>query len=149
MLSISIFRMASTSSARPDSSVMLPLRYPWLWMLLGWVLVAGVCIGSLMPGNAVPHFSVSDKVVHAGSYFLLMVWFAGLYPRTRHIRIALVLLALGVTLDVIQGGIASRTFDPFDIAANAGGILFALALSFWLLEGWCQRMEQWLTTSSP
>lgn len=128
---------------------MLPLRYPWLWMFLGWALVAGVCLGSLLPGNALPEISVSDKLLHGASYFLLMVWFAGLYPRTRHIWIALVLLGLGITLDVVQGGTRSRSFDPFDIVANAGGILVAFALSFWLLEGWCQRMERWLTTSSP
>jgi VanZ family protein len=125
---------------------MLPLRYPWLWLALGWALVAGVCIGSLMPGSSVPDLRLSDKLLHAGSYFLLMVWFAGLYPRVRHIWIALVLFALGLTLDVLQSGTATRSFDPRDVAANAAGILFALALSFWLLEGWCQRMERWLVS---
>lgn len=127
---------------------MLPLRYPWFWLALGWALVVGVVIGSLMPGSSVPDIRLSDKVLHAGSYFLLMVWFAGLYRRARHVWIALVLFGLGLTLDVLQSGTTSRTFDPLDVAANASGILVALAMSFWLLEGWCQRMEQWLVSST-
>jgi len=116
-------------------------------MLLGWLLVASVVAGSLLPGSSVPHISLSDKLLHAGSYFLLMVWFAGLYPRTRHAVIALVLFGLGAALDILQGGTTTRSFDPRDIAANAGGILVAFVLSFWLLEGWCQRMERWLVPS--
>jgi VanZ family protein len=123
---------------------MLPLRYPWVWLALGWALVAAVCLGSLLPGPTVPDIGLSDKLQHAGSYFLLMVWFAGLYPRGRHVWIALVLFALGATLDVLQSGTATRMFDPRDVAANAAGILTALALSFWLLEGWIQRMERWI-----
>jgi VanZ family protein len=117
-------------------------------MLLGWLLVAAVCIGSLMPGSQVPSIAVSDKVLHAGSYFMLMVWFAGLYPRSRHAWIALVLFLLGLTLDILQSGTATRQFDPLDVVANATGILLGLALSTLLLEGWCQRMEQWLIPSS-
>ncbi|HEX7081957.1 MAG TPA: VanZ family protein [Gammaproteobacteria bacterium] len=128
---------------------MLPLRYRWVWMLLGWLLVAGVCAGSLLPGAAVPDLGFSDKLQHGTSYFLLMVWFAGLYPRARHVWIALVLFALGAGLDLLQLSVASRSFDPRDIAANAAGILIAFALSFWLLEGWCQRMERWFAWSRP
>ena len=121
---------------------MLPLRYPWLWLALGWLLVIGVCVGSLMPGDMLPTFSVRDKVLHAGSYFLLMTWFAGLYGRRYHAVIAAILLGLGIALDVVQGGTATRTFDPRDIVANALGILLGLVLSLWLLGGWCQWLER-------
>lgn len=126
---------------------MVPLRYPWLWRLAGWAMIAGVVVGSLMPGHAIPRMVASDKLLHAGMYFLLMIWFAGLYRRSRHAWIALGLMALGLGLDLLQGLTSSRTFDPADVAANAGGILAALVLSYRLLEGWCQRMEQWLVPS--
>lgn len=126
---------------------MLPLRFPWLWRLIGWVMIGGVVAGSLMPGHSIPPMVYNDKWLHAATYFLLMVWFAGLYPRGRHLWIALGLLGLGVALDLLQGMTTSRSFDLLDIAANAGGILAALVLSFWLLEGWCQRMERWLVPS--
>lgn len=124
---------------------MLQFRYPWLWVGLGWALVLGVCAGSLVPGTMLRAMSISDKLLHAGSYFVLMVWFAGLYRRSFHGLIALVLFALGAALDGMQGMTTTRSFDPRDIAANATGVLAGLVLSTWLLEGWVQRLERrWL-----
>lgn len=126
---------------------MLPLRYPWLWRLGGWVLIVAVSAGSLLPGHSVPAVALSDKLVHAGSYFLVMIWFAGLYRRSRHVWIALGLFALGVVLDLLQGGVGTRSFEALDIAANAAGLTLAFVLSYWLLEGWCLRMERLLVPS--
>jgi VanZ family protein len=128
---------------------MLPLRFPWVWVLLGWVLLIGVCVASLIPAADLPVVGISDKIEHAGSYFLLMLWFAGLYPPSRHLWLAVGLFALGAALDVLQLGTTSRHFDLRDIAANGVGIALAFALSYWLLGGWCQRVEHWLTPSSP
>jgi hypothetical protein len=36
----------------------------------------------------------------------------------------------------------TRSFELLDIAADAVGIVAALVLSAWLLEGWCQRVER-------
>ena len=121
---------------------MPPLRYPWVWWTLGWLLVAGVAVGSLIPGSMVAGFSPRDKLLHAGSYLVLMVWFSGLYRRERHIVIALLLLAFGFALDVAQGATPDRVFDLRDVAANAGGILVGLLLSRFVFVGWCQRVEQ-------
>jgi VanZ family protein len=120
----------------------LPLRYPWFWLALGWLLVLGVCFGSLVPGQVLRAVSIGDKILHSGSYFLLMVWFAGLYPRSRHAIIAAVLLALGIALDAAQSQTATRSFDVEDIMANGAGILCGLVLSLSLLAGWCQRLER-------
>jgi VanZ family protein len=121
---------------------MLPLRYPWVWWALGWLLVGGVAVGSLMPGSLVPGFSSRDKLLHAGSYLILMVWFSGLYRRERHIVIAMLLLVLGFALDVAQTTRPSRVFDLQDVAANAGGIIIGLLLARFVFIGWCQRVEQ-------
>lgn len=124
---------------------MLPLRYPRIWLTLGWLLVLGVIVGSLLPGPVIREITpaISDKLMHIGAYFALMLWFAGLYPRVRHPRVAAALLALGIALDVLQG-VATRTrsFELLDIAADAVGLIAALALSAWLLEGWCLRVER-------
>jgi VanZ family protein len=120
----------------------LPLRYPWVWMTFGWALVAAVVIGSLTPGDLARSLSIHDKLMHAGSYFLLMIWFAGLYRRSRHLAIALVLFCLGTVLDMLQAGTATRHFDLRDVLANASGILLGLVMSYWLLEGWCQSLER-------
>jgi VanZ family protein len=124
---------------------LLPLRYPRFWLSFGWLLVLGVIAGSLMPAPVVREITppVSDKLMHFGSYFALMVWFAGLYRRGRHVLIAAQLLGLGVALDVLQGtATRTRSFEVLDIAADAAGILAALLLSLWLLEGWCLHLER-------
>ncbi|HUO67732.1 MAG TPA: VanZ family protein [Gammaproteobacteria bacterium] len=130
---------------------MLPLRYPYVWLLLGWLLVIGVVVGSLLPGPIIKEITpaVNDKVEHFSAYFVLMMWFGGLYPRAKHLSVAGALLFLGIALDVLQGvATTTRTFDLLDIAADAVGILVALALSFSLLEGWCQRLERFTIRSA-
>jgi len=121
---------------------LLPLRFPKWWSGLGWLLVVGVIVGSLLPGSALPDVSVNDKVEHAGAYCLLMVWFAGLYPRRLYLLIAAVLLALGIGLDLLQGLTRTRSLEVYDILADLVGIVIGCGLSIWLLGGWCQRLEQ-------
>ena len=121
---------------------MLPLRYPKLWTALAWLLTAGVIVGSLLPGEVVADIPVRDKLMHAGSYLLLMVCFAGIYRRGVYPVVAAVLLSLGLSLDLLQLLTETRSFDWGDIAMNCVGIVTGLVLSWWLLGGWCQRIEQ-------
>ena len=121
---------------------MLPLRFPKLWTAVAWLLTAGVIVGSLLPGDVVAAIHVRDKVLHAGSYFILMVSFAGFYRRGLYPIVAVVLLALGVSLDLLQLLTETRSFDWNDIAMNTAGIAAGLVLSWSLLGGWCQRVEQ-------
>jgi VanZ family protein len=127
---------------------MLPVRYPWMWLSLGWLLVLSVIVGSLVPGELLRSITVSDKIMHAGSYFVLMVWFAGLYHRSKHAVVAGVLIALGIALDVAQGATQTRSFDLQDIGADAAGVLAGLLLSLWFFEGWCLRVERYLEPSA-
>lgn len=123
---------------------MLPLRYPWAWLSLGSLLVVAVCVGSLVPAQTLQavSFEIGDKLLHGASYFVLMIWFAGLFARRHHFLVAAVLLALGVGLDVAQSRTATRSFELEDIAADGVGILCGLMLSWSLLAGWCQRLER-------
>lgn len=121
---------------------MLPLRFPWVWWSLGWLLVAGVIVFSLLPGSAVPSFWLRDKALHALAYFLLMIWFSGIYRRERHWLIAIALFVLGFALDVAQRATATRVFDLKDVAANTGGILVGLLLARYVFEGWCRHVER-------
>jgi VanZ family protein len=123
----------------------LPLRYPRLWLAFGWLLVLAVIVGSLLPAPIIREITpaISDKLMHFGAYFVLMVWFAGLYPRSKHVVLAVALVALGTVLDILQGtATRTRSFELLDIGADAVGIVVALVLSAWLLEGWCQRVER-------
>jgi hypothetical protein len=127
---------------------MLPLRFAWVWLSLGWLLTVGIVVGSLLPGPAVSAFMLNDKLLHAGAYAVLMLWFAGMFPAHRHWLIALLLIGLGFCLDLMQSGISTRSFDLLDVAANTGGILVALTLGRFLLGGWCRRVERWLFPES-
>ena len=130
---------------------MLTLRYPYLWLSLGWLLVIVVIVGSLLPGPVIQQITppVNDKIEHFTAYFAMMIWFAGLYPRAKHLRVAGALLFLGIALDVLQGtATTTRNFELLDIAADAVGIAAALGLAYWLLEGWCQRLEHFTIRSA-
>jgi VanZ family protein len=89
---------------------------------------------------------VRDKLLHVGTYFLLMLWFSGLVERRRYGLLALLLFGLGLGLDLVQATTATRRFEAADVAADAGGILLALLLAWFVFEGWCRRVEQWLLT---
>jgi uncharacterized protein YfiM (DUF2279 family) len=123
---------------------MLPLRYPWFWLAVGWALAAGVSVGSLLPGGVVASVSAHDKLLHAGSYFILMIWFAGAYEARRHFSIALVLMAAGAGLDLVQNLTETRSFSVFDVFANCVGVGVGLVLAWSGLGGWCLRIERLL-----
>ena len=121
---------------------MLPLRFPKVWSALGWLLIAAVVVGSLLPSQAVQAVNLSDKVMHAGAYFVLMVWFAGFYRRGLYPLLAAVLLALGTALDLLQLLTPTRSFDWADVAMNAAGVGGGWVSSLLLLGGWCQHVER-------
>lgn len=105
-------------------------------------MIIAVIVGSLIPGPAVEAVGVNDKVMHGGTYLILMVWFAGFCRRGLYPAIAVVLLALGTGLDFLQLLTETRVFDWYDIAMNSTGVIVGLVLSLLLLGGWCQRVEQ-------
>ncbi len=115
-----------------------------LWLILGWLLVLGACLGSLLPGNKVPMPGQYDKLLHGGTYLLLMIWFGGIYRRRRYPAIVIGLLLLGLALEFGQRLVASRSFDTLDLTANILGIAAGLGLAFTLLGNWCQYVEGWL-----
>ena len=111
-------------------------------MALAWLLTAGVIVGSLLPGEVVATIPIRDKILHAGSYFVLMVSFAGFYRRGLYLVIAAALLVLGFSLDLLQTLTETRSFDLRDVGMNCAGVVVGLVLSWWLLGGWCHRVEQ-------
>jgi VanZ family protein len=121
---------------------LLPLRFPRLWSALGWLLVIGVVIGSLLPGQSIRLVTIDDKLLHAGTYMVLMLWFSGLYRPGLYVAIAAALCALGVALDLLQGLTRTRSFDWYDVAANLAGVLVGCALAFAVVGGWCERIER-------
>lgn len=125
---------------------MLPLSHKRLWLAVSALLVAGVIYGSLSPAPVLSVPGNYDKVEHFSAYLILALWFTALYPRSRYGLVAMALLALGLSMEVMQHVMALGRFaDPRDMAANAAGILLGSVLAIFATGGWAQRVDAWLT----
>jgi VanZ family protein len=127
---------------RPD---MLTLRHRRFWIVASVLLVAAVVVGSLQTAFATGVMRGFDKVEHFGTYMFLAVWFTGLYRRRRYWLVAAGLLALGLSMEIAQFVMqAGRMGDPYDMAANTGGVAAGLLLACVATGGWAERLEAWL-----
>ena len=128
---------------------MLPLRFPRLWLVLGWLFVILALLVCLAPASAPGLgglFAVNDKVEHAAGYMVLTLWFAGMYPRSRYAWIAIALFSMGVVVEILQGWMSvGRNRDALDVLANSTGIAIGLSLALTVMDGWAQRIESLLT----
>lgn len=122
---------------------MLSLRFPRLWLGLGWLAVGLAILVCLVPIQKLPQPpSLSDKSEHFIAYLLLSTWFAGIYPRARYWIIAIGLGVMGVLIEFAQGSMGyGRHADARDVLANCIGVLAGLLLCWWWLGGWAQRVE--------
>jgi hypothetical protein len=63
--------------------------------------------------------------------------------RRARVAYALAWTALGVTLEFVQGQLGWRTYDPWDMLANAVGVLLGFGASAALgarVFGWLERL---------
>jgi len=127
---------------------MLPLQHPKTWLVLGWALVALSLWVCLVPTNTavlVPLFELNDKFMHMFGYVVLMLWFAGIYPRSRFRWIALGLFAMGAGVEVLQELMSvGRSGDVYDAVADTLGIAIGYFSAVRWLGGWVQRLETFL-----
>jgi len=124
--------------------MLLPLRFPRLWLTLGWILVALSLVACLLPGNDIPNVpGMNDKSLHIVGYLALTLWFTGIYPRSRYVVIAVLLLLMGILVEFLQGAMhLGRFAEVRDVYADAAGIAAGVILALLLLGGWAQRIEK-------
>ncbi|OGW51569.1 MAG: hypothetical protein A2Y81_08995 [Nitrospirae bacterium RBG_13_43_8] len=107
----------------------LILYFDKIWLAIGWLLIALTVFLSLTPTPPqVMDFYQSDKLEHLFTYTILMLWFAQIYGRDTYLFLGLSFIAMGVSLELLQGLSGFRTFEYSDILANTTGVLFG-----WLL----------------
>jgi VanZ family protein len=125
--------------------MLLPLRHPRFWLVLGWVFVAFSTLASIVPVRKLPiPPGLNDKIEHMVGYALLALWFAGIYPRSRYAVIAGLLFLMGLVIEWLQGVMnVGRSADFRDVIANVTGIAIGLSLAWVALGGWAQRVEAW------
>lgn len=102
---------------------------------MGWCWVALVVYFTLTPSPPRMDLGIdfADKLQHLFAYAWLMGWFAPLYPDRRpRLRVAVALVALGITLEFLQylGGV--RYLEVADMLANATGVLMAFGVWSWI-----------------
>ncbi|MDD4882575.1 MAG: VanZ family protein [Gallionellaceae bacterium] len=96
------------------------LSYRRLWLAIGWGLVLLVIVLSLIPAPQLPKVGFNDKIEHMLAYFSLMAWFGQIYGA--RLKPVLALLALGATLEVLQGLSGYREMSGLDMLANTAGV---------------------------
>ena len=117
----------------------------WSWLGLGWIWVIAIFYLSLMPHPPEPlpmGFWGADKLEHALSYCLLMLWFSQIYTKlSLRLLLTVLLLAMGIAIEYLQGETGYRFFEYADMLANASGVMLgwvwartALGGIFLLLE---------------
>ncbi len=109
----------------------------WVVFFLSAALTLLWAMGPRPPGSGL--FPRSDKVFHAvafamilGSYLLAAVWRPGRgwgrYPATA-LPFAVALIAFGLVIELIQSEFLDRDADVLDLAADVGGMVFAVGFT--------------------
>ncbi|MBL8520556.1 MAG: VanZ family protein [Betaproteobacteria bacterium] len=99
----------------------LPKR-PTLYRIAAIGIVLAILVLSLMP--APPGVPGSDKLHHFLAYMSCMFAWALALARPKSRLVALILIcAMGVIIEFLQGWSGWRTFDGADMAANALGAM--------------------------
>jgi VanZ family protein len=116
-------RRIPVSRMPPSNQFPVALRVRRFWLLLGWMLVFFVIYLSLTPEPVQVPMEEGDKLGHVLAYAALMSWFANLYEGSaRRMQFAIGFIALGITLEFIQGSTGYRSFEVADMAAGAAGV---------------------------
>jgi VanZ family protein len=119
------------------------LRLATLWWVAGWALVVLIAYSTLAPAKDVPTLHIWDKLEHAGAFFGMTFWFAGLVRRRRYPALAAWMLLFGGAIEIAQGTMGfGRDMDIHDFYADAIGIGCALALAYGGLGGWMRYVER-------
>jgi len=121
------------------------LRWTKFWWACDWLILLGVVLGSLIPPRdlevVVPN--INDKIMHCGAYFLMGFWFAGSMDPRNHRWLALLLIALGGAIEILQYYMGfGRDADWRDFLANSIGVVVALALARAGLGNWMAWIER-------
>jgi VanZ family protein len=121
------------------------LKHSLVWRTVGWLMVACVVIGSLVPAGTPGLGLINDKLEHGGGYAALTIWFIGVYPRQRHWVIVAAFIAMGIVIELLQGWMKlGRECDIRDVFANTTGIIIGLLIARLWLRNWPARAEAWI-----
>jgi VanZ family protein len=109
---------------------MIPLKYLKVWKSIGYVLVGIVIILSVISPSSNPDlFRINDKIGHFLAYGTLMGWFAQWHDSKQYKYLAIIFIAQGIGLEIVQTFLPEREGSFLDIVANSLGVLTAWGLA--------------------
>ncbi len=98
-----------------------------LWVALGWAMVLGVVVLSLVSVEQPLQVQHADKLEHVLAYGMLMYWWGMVQP-PRQVHWAAALALLGLTMELAQSMTATRVMEWPDALANMAGVALGLGL---------------------
>ena len=130
---------------------MLPLNHSRQWRIASVVMLLLVLASALMPAvwffddkaSVLSWLDHTDKWLHASTFLVLALWFAGQYRPRSYWRIAVGLMFFGLFIEFCQLLVSYRMADWADVGANTIGILIGLLTALAGVGGWCLRVESW------
>lgn len=128
---------------------MVPLRYARIWLVSGALLLATGLVLALLPVPSAMALSVSDKIVHAVTFLVLMLWFGGIFEPRAAPFLVVTLTVYGLLIEVLQSLTLTRRGDFMDLLADVAGIMLGWLLSAAGLSRWCVTLESWFTRRNP
>jgi glycopeptide antibiotics resistance protein len=109
----------------------------------GCLLIGYVLYMTLTPAG-VSAALLNDKFAHFLAFAALMTWFCGVFKMSVTARVALALLGLGLTIELLQGQLTYRTAEVADIFSDGMGILMGWGISKGGADQWTRLIESWL-----
>lgn len=130
---------------------MLPLNHARQWRIASLAMMLLVLASALMPAvwffddrrSVLSWLGHSDKWLHACTFMILSLWFAGQYRPRSYWRIALGLMIFGLFIEFCQRLVSYRMAEWADVGANSIGIVVGLLIALAGVGGWCLRVENW------
>ncbi len=107
-----------------------------------------VLISTLLPLGGRSMMGFGDKVAHFLAFFILMIWFSGVFRVRLTPWVALGLLGFGILIEIIQSRLPYRSAELADVMFNAGGILLAWGLAAAGIGRWMIFIESQLPARS-
>jgi VanZ family protein len=122
------------------------LRYFNLWLIVGFLLLLAINFSSLVSSVWVPMPGHTDKIYHAISYAILMLWWLQLFPLySARVILGVLFIGMGIGLEVIQSFDPMRYMDYRDMVANSAGVVIAYVMGLTALDQLLYWFEKKIT----